>query len=60
MTRTFEYPTMEEMDFYLRRAREARSQAFDDSGHWLSEKIHAAIDAILHSHRSSPHGPAAA
>ncbi len=60
MTSTFEHPTMEEMDLYLRRARHARSQALADTGHWLSVKIRAAIDAILHPHHPTPHGPAAA
>ena len=60
MSNTFEYPTKEEMDLYVRRARHARSQAFVDSGHWLSEKIRAAYDAIAHPNHGTPHGPATA
>lgn len=58
MTRTFEYPTPEEMDLYLRRARHARSQAFVDFGHWLAVKIRAAFDAVAHPRQHTPHGPA--
>lgn len=60
MTDTLQHPTIEEMDLYLRRARQARSQAFVDLGHWLSVKIRAAFDAIMHPHHTTPHGPAAA
>ncbi len=60
MTRTFEYPTPEEMDLHLRRARHARSQAFVDTGHWLRAKIRGAVDAVFHPHHPRPHGPAAA
>ena len=60
MPRTSNYPTQEEMDLYLRRARHARSQAFAEAGRWVGVKIRAAIDAIVHPHHPTPHGPAAA
>ncbi len=60
MTQTFEHPTTEEMDLYLRRARQARSQALVDTAHWLGAKIHAAFEAIAHPNHPTPHGPAAA
>lgn len=60
MTRTFEHPTSQEMDMYLRRARHARSEAIAETGHWLSVKFRAAINAIFHSRHPTPHRPAAA
>lgn len=60
MNRTFEHPTIEEMDVYLRRARHARSEAFAETGRRLGVKIRAAVDAILHPHHPAPHGPKAA
>ena len=60
MTREFNHPTIEEMDQHLRRARRARSQALVDTGHWFAARFRAAVDAIVHAYRDTPHGPAQA
>ena len=60
MKSKYDYPSPAELEFYVRRARHARSEAFAETGRWLITRIRAAFDALFHAHPAAPHGPKAA